>query len=370
MNVSWKLAILCAGIGVASGLAVAWQFGAMETKRHGFAIVAKDLQMRAEKGDVIAQTSLADLYLHGQGVNQDFGEAFRWYQKAAYQDRADAEESLAEMYYRGQGVAQDYSKAVEWSRKAAIQGNAKAEFSLGSEFYIGKGVPKDYAEAMRWYRKAADQGFAKAQYGLGYMYYYGQGVPPDRAQALSWFHMAADQGDEDARRALGIRNSKMSKRSNVVLFVVFMGSSLLLIGSMLPSRHPQNSHQMAKALTGLLGLSYVGFALYGLSNMGNVRSMFYICAFNCAKNFFAGSFTGMFVSIYWSKIARSLLITAFGFFLAFDLYFLLRENPRGFAGAAILFTSVNGLVVGFLCVLAIRLSLIQKAGERLALLHR
>ena len=40
----------------------------------------------AEQGLVQAQYNLGDMYEQGQGVRQDYAEAFRWYRKAAEQD--------------------------------------------------------------------------------------------------------------------------------------------------------------------------------------------------------------------------------------------------------------------------------------------
>ena len=74
------------------------------------------------------------------------------------------------MYLHGQGVRQDYAQAVKWYRKAAEQGFAEAQYNLGVRYDQGQGVPQDYAEAVKWYRKAAEQGDAEAQLNLGVMY--------------------------------------------------------------------------------------------------------------------------------------------------------------------------------------------------------
>jgi hypothetical protein len=61
-------------------------------------------------------------------------------------------------YFSGEGEAQDYGEAVRWFRKAADAGNTLAQVSLGDAYHDGKGVPQDYAEAVRWFRRAADAG--------------------------------------------------------------------------------------------------------------------------------------------------------------------------------------------------------------------
>jgi TPR repeat protein len=42
-------------------------------------------------------------------VAQDYGEAMRWYRKAADQGDATAQAAIGWLYEHGEGVAQDYS---------------------------------------------------------------------------------------------------------------------------------------------------------------------------------------------------------------------------------------------------------------------
>jgi TPR repeat protein len=70
------------------------------------------------------------------------------------------------MYDAGQGVAQNYAEAFRWYTRSAEQGEPKAQFNLGAMYEVGHGVVQDTAEAMRWYRKAAAQGDQMAQFRL------------------------------------------------------------------------------------------------------------------------------------------------------------------------------------------------------------
>jgi len=45
----------------------------------------------------------------------------RWFHKAADQGHASAQSALGSMYSRGQGVPHDYGEAIRWYRKAAIK---------------------------------------------------------------------------------------------------------------------------------------------------------------------------------------------------------------------------------------------------------
>ena len=60
-------------------------------------------------------------------------------------------------------MKKDYGEALKWYQKAADQGNSDAQFILGFMYSKGDGVKKDYGEALKWCQKAADQGHDGAQ---------------------------------------------------------------------------------------------------------------------------------------------------------------------------------------------------------------
>jgi TPR repeat protein len=161
-------------------------------------------QKAADQGDAIAQHNLGQMYHQGQGVEQDFKEAVKWYQKAADQGYAKAQSNLGVMYRDGEGVEQDFKEAVKWYQKAADQGLANGQYNLGWMYANGEGVNQDFKEAIKWYQKAADQGHAKAQHNLGQMYHHGQGVEQDFKEAVKWYQKAADQGFANAQHNLGV----------------------------------------------------------------------------------------------------------------------------------------------------------------------
>jgi tetratricopeptide (TPR) repeat protein len=63
--------------------------------------------------------------------NGQYEQAFPVCSKAAEQGDAAAQFNLGLMYYFGEGVQQDYAEAEKWYRKAAEQGDASAEYNLG-----------------------------------------------------------------------------------------------------------------------------------------------------------------------------------------------------------------------------------------------
>ena len=69
-------------------------------------------------------------------------------------------------YENGDGVEQNYEEAAKWWRLAAEQGNVKAQYNLGCSYEDGKGVEQNHEEAIKWYRLAAEQGEEDAKEAL------------------------------------------------------------------------------------------------------------------------------------------------------------------------------------------------------------
>eukprot|EP00729_Bicosta_minor_P016506 gene16506-biopygen27205 len=159
----------------------------------------------------VAQCNLGAAYYNGEGVEQDHGEAAKWYRKSAEAGHAKAQCSLGLMYDKGAGVELDKVEAAMWYRKAAEAGFAQAQYNLGHAmaqnnlgclYDNGEGVEQDKVEAAKWYRKSAEAGDATAQCNLSAAYCKGKGVEQDFAEALKWTQLAAAQGHEKALIAL------------------------------------------------------------------------------------------------------------------------------------------------------------------------
>jgi TPR repeat protein len=69
--------------------------------------------------------------------------------------------NLGVLYEHGQGVEQDYKRARRWYEKAAACGDASAMYNLGLLYANGRGVEQDYEQARRWYEKAVKAGYGK-----------------------------------------------------------------------------------------------------------------------------------------------------------------------------------------------------------------
>jgi TPR repeat protein len=189
----------------------------------------------AEQGDAKSQFKMGMIYKLGQGVQQDYEEAVKWYRLGAEQGDINAQYNLGLMYENGQGVQQDYKEAVKWCRLAAEQGDIRAQYNLGLMYSTGKGTPQSHKESIKWLLKVAEQnivilsikaqrliranyhqlhkqiaeeGDSYAQRFLGASYYLGLGVTQDYAEAAKWYKKAAEKEDRIAQNILGAMYAK------------------------------------------------------------------------------------------------------------------------------------------------------------------
>ena len=87
---------------------------------------------------------------------------------------------MAMVYLNGDGVDQNYPLAFKWFRKKAAKlGHAESQFNLGWMYSSGAGGIKDLALAAKCYSQAADQGLTVAQFNLGRAYHNGEGISQD-----------------------------------------------------------------------------------------------------------------------------------------------------------------------------------------------
>ena len=157
----------------------------------------------ALKGDASAQFELGYCYYNGLGTSVDYGEAVKWYRKAAGQNEASAMCNLGLCYELGRGVTKNLDEAVRYYRMAADLGSSAAQSNLAYCYEVGNGVAMDLYEAAKWYRKSAEQGWARAQNALGVFYEHGKGVAKDYAEALKWYRKAAEKGNARSMNSIG-----------------------------------------------------------------------------------------------------------------------------------------------------------------------
>jgi TPR repeat protein len=87
-----------------------------------------------------------------------FAIDFETTKSLAEQGDAEAQSNLGFMYYSGQGVPQNYQEAFKWNKLAAEQGEAGAQLGLGAMYYFAGGAPQNYQEATKWWILAKTSG--------------------------------------------------------------------------------------------------------------------------------------------------------------------------------------------------------------------
>ena len=155
------------------------------------------LTAAATSGDAAAQYILASAYAEGRAAPRDFGQAAKFFAKAADQGIVPAQYRLGALYEKGLGVTQDKARAKSLYRQAAEAGNPRAMHNLAVLLADGDGKP-DYEGAATWFRKAAQYGVHDSQFNLAILLVRGLGVEPSLVQSYQWFAIAATQGDKDA----------------------------------------------------------------------------------------------------------------------------------------------------------------------------
>lgn len=93
----------------------------------GRVISTNDGKSHIIDNDIVkAYEYLADIYMFGNGVEEDPKEAFMFCKLAAENGYPDAQYRLAMCYLNGIGIDKDLDKYKHWLRQAAMNGNNEA----------------------------------------------------------------------------------------------------------------------------------------------------------------------------------------------------------------------------------------------------
>lgn len=176
----------------------------------------------AAAGNAGAQGALGRWHESGmEGVQASDIEAFAWYcvsvhsgskssarerdrilKRLTKQELSAARCRLGRLYLDGDEIPLDEGEARHWFHLAAKDAVPEAEFAMGEIHYYGLGVAEDQRKALRWLRLAAEHGCVKAQIRVGTMRLDGEGAPRDPVDGLAWLRVAAVEGSAEAERQL------------------------------------------------------------------------------------------------------------------------------------------------------------------------
>jgi len=189
-----------------------------------------------------AQYSLGNLCANGQGVEENYVEAVKWYRLAADQEEIYSLVALGKLYSLGKGIDRSDEEAGRLFRAAiknnqifaqwlldsvvsealtelnyvlasialevlAESGDLNSQFRLAM-FYMteGKKIYGAPIRAVYWSKKLAEKGTfaAVSQFNLGLLYSGGKGIDKDYEEAAKWYRMAADKGLPEAQFNLAV----------------------------------------------------------------------------------------------------------------------------------------------------------------------
>lgn len=140
----------------------------------------------ANHGLAKAMCSLGIFYSEGEGIKRTADnkkEAFEWFkkaEKAGYAGRR-LHYALGRCYHHGDGVQKDLDEAFRYYHLAAVAGDAESQCIIGELQLIFHDIKclKELGnlsramlnkEAMTWFQRAADQNYPRAKYALGCRY--------------------------------------------------------------------------------------------------------------------------------------------------------------------------------------------------------
>lgn len=115
----------------------------------------------------------------------------RWHKSG----NVEATYMLGVKAYKGDGIEQDFAKAAKYFRQASIKGYARASFSLGLQYRNGKGVDQSDETAMVLFRKAALKGLPIAKQYLGIALIKEQASEEDIAEGERWISESYRESD-------------------------------------------------------------------------------------------------------------------------------------------------------------------------------
>eukprot|EP00898_Chlorokybus_atmophyticus_P003196 jgi/Chlat1/3878/Chrsp26S00303 len=190
------------------------------TKPTADVLYEEAMRHRALRDTQAAEQSLAELreaaerHEAGDGVQQSFEEAARYYAAAANAGDVQSQEAIAFMHATGVGVPRDIAKAVVYWHFAAPDGSSLSQMALGYRSSQGLGLAESCRHAFVHYRAAAQTVASAAEVPGRLPLPYrrvrlaAQSAPgyyssTNEKELLQFYEYNADMGNTDAQVAIG-----------------------------------------------------------------------------------------------------------------------------------------------------------------------
>lgn len=160
----------------------------------------------AERGDLRAMVSLAQLTERGTAVVQDPARALALYERAAAGGSHDAMINLAITLLEGQGGTE---RGIALLRRASKEGSAKATFNLG--VLAQNGIGERPEAALKYFERAARDGEAEGYRAAAILLDEGRGTQRDPARAAVMLLRGAAEDRGDVLRQLTQASDQWSR---------------------------------------------------------------------------------------------------------------------------------------------------------------
>lgn len=133
---------------------------------------------------------LADMYLKGKYVNEDFDKASHYFE-LAYERGFDLPRALfvfigGRYENKDENQKGDRETALKWYQMAADSGVDYAYACIGAMYFEGKGVEQDYKRAFELFKQSGEKETMPLYY-LGMMYELGLYVEQDNDKAIKYY---------------------------------------------------------------------------------------------------------------------------------------------------------------------------------------
>ena len=100
------------------------------------------------------------MYYFGDGISQDYKQAFHWFSRAAEQRQVDAQHCLGLMYHLGYGISKDYIHAFAWVNLAVNNGRKDEKMH---DLMLKNYTPSQIKEGLKLSRKLHDKIYFQAK---------------------------------------------------------------------------------------------------------------------------------------------------------------------------------------------------------------
>ena len=148
----------------------------------------EEIEKLVKENNSDAMVELARRYFNGKGVQEDFGIALKYFEKAEKAGNIKGRYGIAKCYFYGRGLEQNYEKAYNIFYNLMTKYNdIDSKYYIGFMYYHGYFVKQNYEMAYNIFKEMADNGDIDAKKRIADMYYFGQYLPKDYEKSFEIF---------------------------------------------------------------------------------------------------------------------------------------------------------------------------------------